>query len=155
EGLRLGKQLVVEDVIAGILDLKKAIGASPLIVIGNVPGSGEIDTYSVLTQPNIDLLTNFSYETFFITDLDVEKLRARRQFNNGLEKAAVETGAFKFLDPFDVLCSEESCLNVINGGQPMYSDTGHLSKFGSHHLVQAFAPVIRSSLRPTTVHARN
>lgn len=76
-GQRQESRLAVNDIIDGIGRLKSRIGNARLIVVGNVPGSGQIDTFSALTQPNVDLISGQGYERFHATDMTDERILQR------------------------------------------------------------------------------
>lgn len=67
--------------------------------------------------------------------------------NQELKKLAEETDSFIFLDPFDVLCDKQRCRNIDGQRRLIYSDAGHMSKFGSIEVVEGFKPQLLKLLK--------
>jgi peptidoglycan/LPS O-acetylase OafA/YrhL len=130
------------DIIAGVLALKARIGDSPLVVIGEVPRSGE-NLYDVLTRPRPPFTPEADPLRYLFTRADPE----RRKFNAELRAAATRTGKFIFLDPHDLLCDQDACRNTSRDNHLVYSDTGHLSKYGSVEVIEGFLPVLEDAHR--------
>lgn len=121
-----------DQVVSGVLELAKLIGDAKLVVIGNVPGSGQ-NLYDIFTRPRPLIFSNFDPSEFLThrRDAELEKI------NSKLSEAASKTGAFSFVDPFNYLCMGNECRNVDWQRRLLYSDTSHLSKYGSIFLVDA------------------
>lgn len=145
-GARTGKGVDFEEVVAGLLRLKRMFGISRLIVIGEVPGAG-INCFEEMTRPALS------------QRFDPEQVRRRRlpdgaaDFNRRMAKAAQQTGEFYFFDPADALCDENGCRNIDDLGRPIYSDAYHLSIFGSRLVVAHFAPQLKQMLEARKVEA--
>lgn len=141
EGKRTSKVVEMADVVKGILDLKAAIGESQLVVIGEVPSTGQMNTYDEFTKPR--LANSIPYEDIQTTLVDPINVK----INNELREAAKASDhAFVFLDPHDVLCSNGRCRNVAKNGHLIYSDENHLSKYGSVEVIEGFLPTFKSLL---------
>lgn len=125
DGELVSDDVSVDDVIAGLLELKSLIGPARLVVIGNVPRSN-VELYDVATRP-----------VFFRNSLGLDEYAFRLRdnsletLNNQLKLAGERTGAYDFFDPFDYLCDEVYCRNIGENGEILYSDKHHLSKAGS------------------------
>jgi hypothetical protein len=133
---KVNDHITPEDLIDGILKLKERIGESPLVVIGAVPGTGDVLLYDVLSRPSLPFLSNAKPEQYLTTPANTKTI----EFNAQLKKAAEKTGDFYFLDPHDALCDLGQCLNLDANGQLIYSDKAHLSKFGSIAVISEFYP---------------
>jgi peptidoglycan/LPS O-acetylase OafA/YrhL len=151
KGRRRHVQVGVEDIITGIRALKKRIGESPLVVIGEVPGTGGENLYDILTRPTLPFFFDRKPEDFLVTPID----KAKMQFNRRLFEVSRATGEFVFLDPYDVLCKDEMCRNTDEKNRLIYSDTHHLSKYGSRTIIRAFLPQLRQILQDHFVDAKN
>lgn len=131
---RLDERPRFEDVATGILKLASELPAKKLVVIGNVPRAGT-DLFELISRPAF---------YHFLARTDFERLHFRERegrlvkMNQKLKTLADETGAFLFLDPFDVLCEARGCHNLDEQGRLMYSDESHLSIFGSRFVVERF-----------------
>ena len=128
--LKIGPQEIIE----GIRNLKKLIGRSQLVVIGQVPSSGSVNVFDVLTRPRFLFFTDFIPEKYLTTP----KQEQHVLFNQRLAEAAAMTHEFIFLDPHDVLCENDTCRNTDSWNRPIYSDRAHLSKFGSVEVIRRF-----------------
>lgn len=136
-----GAEVGVEQITDGILRLKAQIGNAQLIVIGNVPGAG-VNLYDVFTRPKPILFNGVASEAYLYNPADKELM----EFNKELERVADLTGAYKFVDPFDYLCHKDKCRNTDDHKRLIYSDAGHLSKYGSLYMVKAIQPEIEHAL---------
>lgn len=138
-GARMNEGVDFEEVVAGLLRLKRMFGIRNLVVIGEVPGAG-INCFEEMTRPALS------------QRFDPEQVRRRRlpkdaaDFNRRMAKAAQQTGEFCFLDPADALCDADGCRNLDDLGRPIYSDAYHLSTFGSRLVVAHFAPQLKQML---------
>ena len=139
DGNLLDKKITANTVIEGILELKKRIGNSPLVVIGMVPGTGGHNLYDIFSRPVLPFFTALTPDEYLITD---EKI-SRVTFNESLRKAAEKTGQFIFLDPHDVLCDAGLCRNLDDKKHLIYSDRLHLSKYGSIEVIKGFLPALQ------------
>lgn len=133
EGKVVNKKVTIDDIKEGILNLKELIGNSQLIVIGNVPGAGH-NLYDIFTRPRPILFTKFNPNDYYYT----EPLKENINFNNELRDFAKNTNKFTFLDPSDILCENGKCKNINNNKNLIYSDTAHLSKYGSIEVINGF-----------------
>lgn len=141
-GQRKGVKINVEHLKEGILRLKKEIGDSPLVVIGNVPRAGA-NLYDVFTRPRPLMFSGFNPDEYLWRARDVKL----EHTNQELKKLAEETDSFIFLDPFDVLCDKQRCRNIDGQRRLIYSDEGHMSKFGSIEVVEGFKPQLLKLLK--------
>lgn len=132
---RKSKQIMVDDIIDGIEKLKEKIGDSKLIVIGMVPGAS-YNLAELYSRPDV-----FSWigENSQLESSAIQKNRLN--FNDKMQKYS-EKGGFVFLDPHNALCKNNLCKNVSINGDLIYSDTNHLSKFGSIEVIKYFLPII-------------
>lgn len=132
-GKKIDKKITIEDVKEGILNLKKLIGNSQLVVIGNVPGAG-YNLYDIFSRPKPIFFTKFNPEYYFYYKPKKENL----DFNNELKKLSKNTNQFIFLDPHEILCENNKCKNLDKNKNLIYSDTSHLSKYGSIEVINGF-----------------
>lgn len=139
EGNLLDKKISTDTIIEGILELKNRIGDSPLVVIGIVPGTGGHNLYDIFSRPTLPFFTWFEPDAY----LTAKAKTSQMIFNESLRKAAEETGQFIFLDPHNVLCGEGVCRNLDDKKRLIYSDTSHLSKYGSIEVIKGFLPVLQ------------
>lgn len=141
-GTRKHVKVTEEDIIKGILALKQKIGTSTLVVIGNVPGA-RYNLYDIFSRPHTLIFSKFDSKKYTHVQADEKRMN----FNAKLKSAAAVTGKFIFLDPHDVLCKDKVCRNLDAKGHLIYSDTDHLSKYGSIELVKGFLPVFKDILQ--------
>lgn len=132
-GKRRNVNVNKEDIVKSIFELKKIIGEKKLIIIGQVPGANN-NLYDIFTRPNPILTNNKELEKFFTSNLKEEI----KEFNSYLEKASLETEKFIFLNPSDILCKDNICRNLDKRKYLIYSDSSHLSKYGSIELIEGF-----------------
>lgn len=126
-GKRLSKQPTIEDVIEGILALKKMIGDSKLIVIGQVPTTNNTLLYDILSRPRADYSKIVNDDNLYYSIPETKRM----EINLKLRNASKESGLFYFIDPFEIFCEDGKCRNFTPDGDLIYSDTHHLSKAGS------------------------
>jgi peptidoglycan/LPS O-acetylase OafA/YrhL len=141
-GKRLHKKVTIEDIVDGILKLKEQIGDSTLVIIGDVP-SAKYNLYDVFSRPRPLFFADFDPQKY----LKVLGSPATAEFNSKLKEASQKTGKFVFLDPYDVLCKDGLCTNIDEKGRLIYSDTAHLSKYGSKYVIDGFLPTLKKLLR--------
>lgn len=122
-----------EDILKAIFELKKIIGEKELIIIGQVPGADN-NLYDVFTRPNPVFGDNKELEKNFTSNLKEEI----KEFNSYLEKASLESEKFIFLNPSDILCKDNICRNLDKTKYLIYSDSSHLSKYGSIEVIEGF-----------------
>ncbi|MAM88572.1 MAG: acyltransferase [unclassified Hahellaceae] len=142
EGEKAGRQIDLADVREGLLELKSMLGDAELIVIGNVPGTAQVDIMDQLTRPALSR-TMAKPDTLFTTPIEDGRLKREWQFNKSLEAFASKSQSFTFLNPFGALCQQGRCVTVVDRRHPVYSDSHHLSQYGSRLVIKKFAPVIR------------
>lgn len=128
EGKRRGIKVTVTELIEGLAELKEKIGDAPLLVIGNTPEAGT-NLYDIFTRPK--LFSDFNHEEYLFRRRNslIEKT------NKTLMKYANETGLYTFINPFDYLCDSKKCQNTDQYNHLIYSDSGHLSKYGSIFMI--------------------
>ncbi len=143
QGKRRDKKVTVDDLISGILALKDRIGDSPLVVIGQVPTTGGHNLYDILTRPRFVFFSAFDPKQY----LSNEAIPNLVAFNAALRNAAEESGKFVFLDPHEVVCEDGICRNLDSQNHLIYSDTAHLSKYGSVEVIQGFLPQLQRALK--------
>jgi len=122
------------DIVDGILKLKEMIGDATLVVIGQVPTTGGVNLYDMLTRPRMLVFSDVDVSQYLYS----KPLPQLASINKRLREEAEESKKFVFIDPFDVLCDVEKCMNIDEQRRLLYSDTGHLSKYGSRMLVKEF-----------------
>ncbi len=115
----------LQDVVNGILELKTRIGNSPLIVIGHVPGAS-INLSQYYSLPPLARWFSGKEDYRF-----VPSNKKIVEFNSHLENFLQNKSGIHFIDPHDVFCRKKICQNFDGNGNFIYSDTSHLSKFGS------------------------
>lgn len=73
----------------------------------------------------------------------------RRVFNQELAALYPKTTAedIIFINPFEVMCEGERCLNIRDSSEPLYTDSSHLSTWGSRYLIQGHYAKLRYGLR--------
>ena len=110
--------------------LKSVLGVERMLVIGNVPTpGGQISPVDCLSRP-----IRFTDVGCAATPTSNELLRNKRAFNDVLRESLGPDIAFE--DPFDHLCDESVCANMLNG-MSLYSSRTHLSKPGSEFVIGA------------------
>ncbi|WP_447742074.1 acyltransferase family protein [Pseudomonas laurentiana] len=72
-----------------------------------------------------------------------------RQFNQQLAALypKITSEDTIFINPFDVMCEGERCLNIREMSKPLYTDSSHLSSWGSQYLIQGQYNKLRYGLR--------
>lgn len=104
------------------------ISGQPVLVLGAVPMSGmTVSPVDCVTRP---LRTDIECDRIARSNHTME---SRAEFNDALQ-SNISSGV-SFVDPFDQLCDAKHCFNFTSEGKPVYSDTGHLSIWGSRLLV--------------------
>ncbi|VAW76743.1 O-antigen acetylase [hydrothermal vent metagenome] len=141
QGNRKNKKITIDDIINGIYELKKLIGESQLIVVGNVPGARH-NLYDVFSRPRPLIFSSFNPDKYLTTI----PYPARIKFNKKLHFAAKSSGKFIFLDPHDILCTDSVCNNLDSQKHLIYSDISHLSKYGSIEVINGFKSIILKAL---------
>lgn len=129
DGERSAGSITADDVVAGILALQSAGRIKWLVVIGQLPGAGRDDIYDELMRPSLSRKPISDIASSIATAATIE-------FNGALALAAAATGQFTFIDPLAVLCDGPICANLDDEGRPLYSDSLHLSTFGSRYFVR-------------------
>ncbi len=131
--VRLNKKVTYDDILEGIYKLKEMIGDRKLIIIGQVPEAGK-NLYDIFSRPNPIFSNNKDLEKNFTSSLTTEI----KEFNNYLEEASNRTKKFIFFDPSKVLCKDDICNNLDKKRHLIYSDSHHLSKYGSIEVIEGF-----------------
>jgi hypothetical protein len=142
QGNQVKIQPDISDVHKGILKMKKNMKIDRLIVIGEVPGTNGINLYDEMTRPALGRKQNQS-------DLQYTKKQYTtcNYFNNQLYNISIKNNDFIFIDPSTVLHDKSKFKNFDAEGMPLYSDTSHLSKFGSRYIIKKIAPQILRELQ--------
>ncbi len=144
-GKRLHKEITTADIIEGILALKKKIGESTLVVIGNVPGAG-YNLYDIFSRPRLPMFSKVDANKYLGRSIKPTNMA----FNNALRNAALSSGKFIFLDPHDILCHDGWCKNLDEQKRLIYSDAYHLSRYGSTEVIRGFLPILEKLLIQTS-----
>jgi hypothetical protein len=147
EGERIRAKITAEDLVSGILDFKTLIGDAKLVVIGNVPRSG-VNLYDIFTRPRLLMLDNYKPEKYLYSFRSREPKLA--ETNKILQRGALETGKYIFIDPFEYLCDELRCRNTDDSNRLIYSDATHLSTFGSIFLIKNIEGALVNILKSTS-----
>jgi peptidoglycan/LPS O-acetylase OafA/YrhL len=114
--------------LRGIAD---AISPQPLIVLGGVP------RFHLRGAPFDCRARPFAGDDCATSPRDHPFVAFHDQFNMILQQRL--PADVVFLNPFDVLCDQETCRNFDDRGMPIYSDRAHLSIWGADFLVAALA----------------
>lgn len=137
EGQRQQLEIGVNELVQGLRELKSLIGESTLVVIGGVPKTQGVNLYDIFTRPKFVLSSDFNLDDF-MTSAIREPLR---EFNNKLRVIEKEGGNVVFLDPIDAFCDEVACINIDQDKHLMYSDSSHLSTYGSRFFIRKSLPM--------------
>ncbi len=115
----------VDFLVSEILKTGEYLGKERILIMGQVNRFGNVGSpLSCLGRPILSSACKIS------------KMTHAPRFNN-LFKAELEKHGIEFINPTDVMCDFENktCLNINDKGLPLYSDSGHLSIWGSEYLV--------------------
>ena len=117
-------------VVAELKDLRSKLSPRRFLVIGGVPGFNEaISPLDCIGRPFQELACGFS-------PLTAKAVAA----NASINKHLVE-GGLAFVDPYSFMCGDRHCRNFTDNGYPIYSDTSHLSEWGSAFFVTPSANI--------------
>ena len=136
-------KISLEHIVRGILELKDMLGESQLVVIGQLPRPGAT-LYDVFTRPRPLMFSGFDPEQYLYAPRDA--LSNLEKINAQLKQAAEQTGKFIFIDPFAYLCDQAKCRNTDDARHLIYSDSGHLSTYGSLFMINALKPQLLNLL---------
>ncbi len=125
ENKLLRKNIGIEEIKKGIIEFKNLIEDRQLIVIGQVPTTNKEILYDIFTRPRFFVKTK-NIEEYLIMELNNEY----KQFNDYILEYSLNTKAFVFLNPCDVLCENNLCITTVDN-KLIYSDSTHLSVDGS------------------------
>lgn len=142
QGRRSDRELEQKDIISGLFALKERIGNSPLLVIGEAPRTGD-NLYDIFTRPRPPFLPALDIQKYLYSQQRPEAVA----FNAALRTASRQSDKFVFLDPHDALCNNGICRNTNGQNQLLYSDIGHLSKYGSIEVVQGLLSELQAANR--------
>lgn len=142
---RENEKVEIADLVNGIKKLKSMMGKRrKLFILGQVPETGGLNLYEEFSKPRFfssvteeDLLRKYTFSA---------PNKEHFEFNKKLAKEIGYLNGVVFLDPFDALCSEKGCMNIV-GGELVYSDSNHLSKFGSRYVIEKFKGKILEKVR--------
>lgn len=137
------KAISVEDILQGISQLKAKIGSSPLIVIGQVPGSNGMNLYDILSRPTYSFIWSGKDNN---DSLFMKRNQEAQVFNEKLANYSNTSGEFIFLDPHDAFCEGDTCRNIDKKKRLIYSDSAHLSVYGSRYMISHFKETILSTI---------
>ncbi len=109
-------------------DAVHKLSGMPVLILGAVPMSG-------MTVSPVDCVTRPVRTRVECSQIErsTPSIDRYKNFNDRL-RLNLASGV-SLVDPFDQLCDREHCLNFTSEGKPVYSDTGHLSIWGSRLLV--------------------
>jgi hypothetical protein len=137
--------LSARDIVKGLIELSQQVRPAKVFVLGALPGTGERNLFDELNrpfwEPDLDGPSNIGSTNY--SDEVAE-------FNGFLAEKAKTTLAFEVLDPSDALCTDNVCSNFGSGGEFIYSDTSHLTKYGSRKVISHFSDTIHRALRSTS-----
>lgn len=134
------------DKIKSIILNDKFKNLENIIVIGQVPEfySSYGDALSCYARPQIIVkknCENFLNKEIYSSNYSLKenhRFKQKKILNQNLKKYASFRGENNFniifFDPFDYFCEELKCEQVIDGNL-IYSDSTHLSKYGSNYLI--------------------
>ncbi|MCB9094317.1 MAG: acyltransferase [Halobacteriovoraceae bacterium] len=129
------KTLDIQDIFQGLRELKALVGKSvKIIVIGQVPTTDGKNLYDLFTRPRFIPYFNENIDELVYT----HSLQSYVDFNHSLKEFSEQTNDFTFLDPFEALCHANKCNNLNSEKRLIYSDTSHLSKYGSIEVIHYF-----------------
>ena len=131
----------LEDLKRGILEFKELIGNSPLVLIGEVPGSGGKKLYDLFSRPEL-LFKNSNLKKHLNSPMPEDK----KKFNEFLSEVASSHDGIDLLKPSSVLCQHDYCRNTDENNRLIYSDTSHLSKYGSRLVIKGLSSEILNKL---------
>jgi peptidoglycan/LPS O-acetylase OafA/YrhL len=146
DGTLRSEPVTIDDVITGLSRLKNAIGEAPLVVIGEVPTTGGVNLVDHFQRPWLAAMLGARAEAY-----ETSPERGHPALRDRLAADAAATGAYTFLDPYDVLCRAGRCRNLDDERRLLYSDVAHLSAAGSRFVIGAFADRLLALVqRPTS-----
>ncbi len=106
----------------------RKLSGQPVFIVGAVPTSGmtvsPVDCVTRPVRPDVECDEG---------EKSNDLINSRARFNEEL-RSNVAAGV-SVVDPLDYLCDVLRCGNFTDDGKPVYSDTGHLSIWGSRLLV--------------------
>lgn len=121
-------------VVSATTNLKKRYAINNLVVLGGVPKySDDKSPLDCMTRPIISSTCEFN-------NIEITASKKHHEFNEFLKEA--NKGTFNFIDPYDYICNETNCRNNTPSGLPIYSDAGHLSRWGAEYYIK----LIKNSL---------
>ena len=141
----------LKDVELAILSLKKQLGDVTLVLIGQLPETGDVDIHEYINRPFWS--KSFSDVSAQVNSSDLtEQTTGNNKF---LMSISSQNDGILFLDPTDNLCNSNNCRNFDAVGNLLYSDDHHLSKAGSEFVIESFTEDIKSLVRPANVSHLN
>lgn len=136
QGKIVKKNIEIDDIVKAINVLKKKIGDTKLVVIGNVPGSGvDRGLLNKISRPRY-LLYEESLQSVNYRESKRSSDRFAEKLNSRLVDEATKDKRYIFINPYDFLCSDVVCRNFDDQGRLIYSDSAHLSKMGSQYVIK-------------------
>jgi len=133
-GRRIKDSVNFNDVFVGLKGLKKLVNPLPLLIIGQLPETNNIILNDLMTRPLLDTLYRNQDKRLKYSSLPPY----HKEINSKLLQFSSETQGVFFLNPSDVLCSADICVNFNEEKQLIYSDTHHLSREGANFVIKAF-----------------
>jgi hypothetical protein len=132
----------INDIQENIINFKKNYNINSLIVIGEVPGTNGINIYDQMTRPSLGR-QNTQTDLQYTNPLGTNCVG----INSLFKKIEKEDKLYIFIDPSDAMLHRNQFKNFDPQGMPLYSDTTHLSKFGSRYVIKKNAPQILQLLQ--------
>lgn len=140
EGQRLGRGAVLEDLQRGLLQFAQKVPDTKVFVLGALPGTGGKNLYDELNRPNLLQSPEELFAEYQYTHLEASIV----SFNAFLKSVCAQMDNLVFLDPTAALCDGRKCSNFGPNGEYLYSDSSHLSKYGSKGVIEHYLPQINS-----------
>ena len=115
----------IKFLVSELVAVNKFLGGNRILVTGQVNRFGNLgDPLSCLGRPIGSEQCKFSTESYAV---DFNK-----KFNRELKKVGIP-----FINPTRIMCKKnDGCINLNTAGMPLYSDSGHLSTWGSLYVVK-------------------
>ncbi len=151
KGHRQEIDIGIKEVIQGLKELKAIIPLSYLVVIGSVPTTNGVNLYDLFTRPAFVLSPEFNLDDYMTSNV-TDSLRS---FNQELRSVEDGVDGVMFLDPIDIFCDEGACINIDKDKHLIYSDTWHLSTYGSRFFIRQLLPRLNTLLKKRNIIAAN
>ncbi|HAU5546386.1 TPA: acyltransferase [Proteus mirabilis] len=107
-------------------EIVKISGEERNIYIIGRPTGVRKNIYQCLSENKLPI-----YKYINISPCKKPTLKRDIKINNHLKELSLKYKNVFFIDPNDILCNDELCMVVDKKGNPIYSDTAHLSIYGA------------------------